>query len=183
MNVPTIPSAGGSVPSADVILLSSSPLGTAGLTMVTVTLGQAPPVDVLGTTMTGETVKLSAFKGKRNVVLYFYPTDDTPGCTREGIGFSQRKAEFAKANSEILGVSVDSGESHQKFCDKHDLTITLVSDVSKATTKAFGVLKDTGRAMRTTFLVDRNGKVAHVWENVKVDGHVEDVLARAQQLK
>lgn len=150
--------------------------------MVAVTLGRTPPVDVLGTTMTGETVRLSAFKGKKHVVVYFYPTDDTPGCTREGIGFSQQKAEFEKANTEVLGVSIDSGESHKKFCDKYDLTVTLVSDTSKATTKAFGVLKDTGRAMRTTFLVGKSGKIAHVWENVKVDGHVEDVLAHAKRL-
>jgi len=150
--------------------------------MVSVTLGQAPPVDVLGTTMTGETVRLSAFKGKKNVVVYFYPKDDTPGCTREGIGFTEKKAAFAKANTEVLGVSTDSPESHKEFCGKYNLTITLVADPSRTTTRAFGVLKESGSAMRTTFLVDKSGKIAHVWENVKVDGHVDEVLEQATRL-
>jgi peroxiredoxin Q/BCP len=130
----------------------------------------------------GNVVRFGDLRGKP-VVLYFYPADDTPGCTREGIGFTQQKAEFAKANTEIVGVSTDSGESHKKFCEKYDLTVTLAADPTKATTRAFGVLKESGSAMRTTFLVDKSGKIAKVWENVKVDGHVEDVLASVRLLK
>lgn len=150
--------------------------------MVSVTVGEAPPVDALGVTAEGRTVKLSDFRGKKNVVLYFYPKDDTPGCTREGIGFTGAKAAFGKPDTEVIGVSTDSPESHQKFCDKHGLTITLVSDKPKSTTGAFGVLKPTGSAQRTTFLLDKKGHIARVWEGVKVDGHVEDVLAAVKEL-
>ena len=133
-------------------------------------------------------ISLKDFKGK-NVVLYFYPKDDTPGCTIEAIDFSGLKKEFAAADTVILGVSKDTCKSHQKFVDKQGLTITLLSDPEHALQEKYGVWgkkKFMGRefmgTLRTTFLIDKTGKVAHVWESVSVKGHAAEVLEEAKKL-
>jgi len=136
----------------------------------------------------GGTLSLSDFKG-RNLVLYFYPKADTPGCTTESIAFSGLKRAFAKANSEIVGVSADPVKAQDKFRDKHGLTIPLASDEEKKMLAAYGVWGEKsmyGRKFmgvrRTTFLIGRDGRIAQVWENVKVPGHAEAVLEAVQAL-
>jgi peroxiredoxin Q/BCP len=117
------------------------------------------------------------------VVVYFYPKDDTSGCTKEAIGFSERKADFDEMQTTILGISPDAPKSHDKFKAKHGLTFTLAADEEKEAANAYGVWVEKsmyGRKYmgvdRSTFLIDRNGVVARVWRNVKVPGHVDDVL-------
>lgn len=140
---------------------------------------KAPEFSVLN--QIGETVSLSHFKGKK-VVLYFYPKDDTPGCTTEAIAFTKLKAQFEAANTVILGVSKDSVESHQHFCTKYDLTVQLLSDNDMAIIEPYGVWqekKNYGKTYmgisRTTYLIDEVGKIAKVWKNVKAEGHAEAV--------
>jgi len=136
----------------------------------------------------GGNLSLADFKG-RKLVLYFYPKADTPGCTQEAIAFNGLKRAFAKAETDIVGVSADPVKAQDKFRDKHDLTIALASDESKKMLTAYGVWGEKsmyGRKFmgvrRTTFLVGRDGRVAQVWENVKVPGHAEAVLEAAKAL-
>ena len=136
----------------------------------------------------GGNLSLADFKG-RKLVLYFYPKADTPGCTQEAIAFNALKRAFAKAETDIVGVSADPVKAQDKFRDKHDLTILLASDESKKMLTAYGVWGEKsmyGRKFmgvrRTTFLIDRKGRIAQVWENVKVDGHAEAVLAATKAL-
>jgi thioredoxin-dependent peroxiredoxin len=131
---------------------------------------------------------LKSFAGKK-LVLYFYPKDNTSGCTREAVDFSALKAAFAKAGTMIVGVSPDSIASHAKFKTKHDLSVALISDESKSLLHAYGVWTEKslyGRKYmgveRTTFLIASNGKIAEVWRKVKVPGHAALVLAAAQAL-
>jgi len=136
----------------------------------------------------GSSVSLTDFKG-RKLVLYFYPKADTPGCTQEAIAFNGLKRAFARAETDIVGVSADPVKAQDKFRDKHDLTIALASDESKKMLTAYGVWGEKsmyGRKFmgvrRTTFLVGRDGRIAQVWENVKVPGHAEAVLEAAKAL-
>jgi peroxiredoxin Q/BCP len=136
----------------------------------------------------GGTLSLSDFKG-RNLVLYFYPKADTPGCTTESIAFNGLKRAFAKADTEIVGVSADPVKAQDKFRDKHGLKIALASDEEKKMLTAYGVWGEKsmyGRKFmgvrRTTFLLGRDGRIAQVWENVKVPGHAEAVLEAAEAL-
>jgi thioredoxin-dependent peroxiredoxin len=136
----------------------------------------------------GAQVSLADFKG-RKLVLYFYPKADTPGCTKEAIAFSGHKRAFAKAGTEVVGVSADPVSAQDKFRDKHKLTVALASDEEKKMLTAYGVWGEKsmyGRKFmgvkRTTFLIDADGRVAQVWENVKVPGHAEAVLAAAEAL-
>ena len=116
-------------------------------------------------------------------LLYFYPKDDTPGCTREARDFTWLMREFEKLWIQILWVSQDSGISHEKFCNKYDLGITLISDTSGELHTQFGVIgekKNYGKVyigvIRSTFLLDSTGKILHEWRNVKAKGHAEKVL-------
>lgn len=134
----------------------------------------------------GKRHSLSDYAGKK-VVLYFYPKDDTPGCTREATEFTELKDTFASHNTEIIGVSRDSVDKHKKFCDKHQLKITLLSDEEPFITEAYGVWqekKNYGKTymgiVRTTVLINEDGIINKIWEKVKVDGHVEDVLNTIQ---
>jgi thioredoxin-dependent peroxiredoxin len=136
----------------------------------------------------GGNVSLSDFKG-RKLVLYFYPKADTPGCTKEAIAFSALERDFAKADTDIVGVSADPVRAQDKFRDKHSLTVALASDESKKMLGAYGVWGEKsmyGRKFmgvrRTTFLIGRDGRIAQVWENVKVPGHAEAVLEAAKAL-
>ena len=122
-------------------------------------------------------------------VIYFYPKDDTPGCTKEAIAFSALQHEFDAIGTKIIGISADSPEKHDKFKSKHDLTIQLASDEDHKTLDAFGVWVEKnmyGRKYmgieRSTFLIDTTGTVAAVWRKVKVAGHAEAVLAAAREL-
>ena len=125
---------------------------------------------------------MGSLKGK-TVVLYFYPKDDTPGCTLEALNFTEKAKAFATANAVILGVSRDSVAKHDKFAAKHGLKVQLGADEAGEVTEAYGVwgeMKLYGRTFmgieRATFLIDGKGKLAHVWRKVRVPGHVEDVL-------
>jgi thioredoxin-dependent peroxiredoxin len=136
----------------------------------------------------GETLKLGKLKGKA-VVLYFYPKDDTSGCTAEAKDFSRLAPEFRKAGVEVVGVSPDSVESHAKFRRKYDLAVRLAADADKAVANAYGVWVEKsmyGRKYmgveRATFLIDKSGRIAKTWRKVKVPGHAEEVLAAAQAL-
>jgi thioredoxin-dependent peroxiredoxin len=136
----------------------------------------------------GKQVSLADYKGKW-VVLYFYPRDDTPGCTTEALDFTARKPDFEKLNAVILGVSPDSEKSHCAFAEKHGLSVTLLSDVEKKVLESYGVWqmkKQYGReymgVVRTTYLIDPAGRVAHVWNRVKVEGHADAVLGKISEL-
>ena len=137
----------------------------------------------------GGTVKLSSFKGKSAVVLYFYPKDNTPGCTREACSFRDLEAEFAEAEAAILGVSADSLASHEKFSDKCGLNFPLLSDEDTKVSTAYGAWGEKtmyGRKFqgmtRTTFLIDKDGVLRKVWPKVKVDEHADEVLASVKSL-
>ncbi|MBX3456181.1 thioredoxin-dependent thiol peroxidase [Ferrovibrio sp.] len=130
----------------------------------------------------GEKISLSALKGK-NVVLYFYPKDDTSGCTKEAIDFSAAKAKFEKLNTVVIGCSRDSVASHDKFKLKHKLRIALAADEEGAVCAAYGVWVEKslyGRKYmgieRTTFFIDEKGVIKQVWRKVKVPGHADAVL-------
>jgi peroxiredoxin Q/BCP len=136
----------------------------------------------------GDTVKLGSFKG-RKVLVYFYPKADTPGCTKEAIDFNALRRAFGKAETDVVGVSADPVRAQEKFRDKHDLAIPLASDEEKKVLTAYGVWGEKslyGRKFmgvkRTTLLIGRDGRVARVWENVKVPGHAEAVLEAAKAL-
>ncbi len=131
----------------------------------------------------GSTVKLSGYKGKK-VVLYFYPKDDTPGCTKEACSFRDGFKEIQKKGTIVLGVSPDSVESHKKFKEKFHLNFPLLSDDEKKVVNAYGVWKQKslyGRKYmgveRTTFVIDEDGKIRKVFPKVKVDGHYDEVIA------
>jgi thioredoxin-dependent peroxiredoxin len=122
----------------------------------------------------GKTVKLSDFKGK-NVVLYFYPKDDTPGCTKQACSFRDNMSAFGKKNAVVLGVSLDDAASHTAFKKKYGLPFTLLADAGGEIAKAYGVL-DGAYADRWTFVIDPAGKIKKVFPDVKVDGHSAEVL-------
>jgi peroxiredoxin Q/BCP len=136
----------------------------------------------------GTSISLKEFKG-RNLVLYFYPKADTPGCTTEAIAFSKLRAVFAKAGTDILGVSADSVTAQDKFKAKHKLRIALGSDESKKMLEAYGAWGEKsmyGRkfmgVIRKTFLIDGKGRIVRIWPKVSVAGHAEDVLEAARAL-
>jgi peroxiredoxin Q/BCP len=131
----------------------------------------------------GKKFKLSQFRGKKNVVLYFYPKDLTPGCTQEACDFTAHQAKFSRKDAVILGVSFDDEKRHQKFIEKNRLGIDLLADVDKKVADLYGVhqMKSfMGRKfmgiVRSTFLIDKQGKIQKIFPQVKVKGHVEEVL-------
>ena len=135
----------------------------------------------------GKTLRLKDFAGKK-LVLYFYPKDDTPGCTKQAIGFSEKRSFFKRAGAEILGVSKDTIAKHEKFIAKHDLKIALGSDVDGDVVSAFGVWVEKNMygkkymgIERSTFLIDEKGKIAKIWRKVKVPGHIDEVLEAVKQ--
>lgn len=136
----------------------------------------------------GSLVKLSKLKGQA-IVLYFYPKDDTSGCTREAKDFTDLASAFTKASAAIYGVSPDSVKSHDKFRCKHDLAIRLLADEEKEVATAYGVWVEKsmyGRKYmgveRSTFLIDAKGKIAKIWRKVSVPGHAEEVLEAVKSL-
>ena len=152
------------------------------VTSVLPIIGRPAPDFSLPST-TGENISLKQFKGKKTVILYFYPKDETPGCTREACSFRDVYAEFEKHNVVILGVSMDSLDSHQHFREKNDLPFPLLADEDATLSKMYGVYKQKNlygkKSMgieRTTFVIDRTGRIAQIYPKVKVDGHVQDLL-------
>lgn len=135
-----------------------------------------------------QTISLAELKGKK-VVLYFYPKDNTPGCTTEGQDFAASHAKFKRAGALVFGVSRDSLKSHENFRTKFDFPFDLISDADESLCQLFGVIKEKnmyGRKVmgveRSTFLIDADGKLAQEWRGVKVKGHVEEVLAAVKAL-
>jgi peroxiredoxin Q/BCP len=133
-------------------------------------------------TENGKTVTLKSFKGKQ-MILYFYPKDDTPGCTKEACGFRDSQTVIEQTNAVVLGVSLDGPASHQKFIKKYGLPFTLLCDEDAAVSKAYGVYKQKnlyGKTSwgieRSTFVIDEAGKLKAIFRRVKVDGHIDEVL-------
>ncbi|MHB1598256.1 MAG: thioredoxin-dependent thiol peroxidase [Acidimicrobiales bacterium] len=134
----------------------------------------------------GATVSLAGFAGRR-VVLYFYPADDTPGCTKESCQFNDRLADFAGAGVEVLGISPDDAESHRRFRERYDLGVRLLTDTDHAVMERYGAWGEKtlyGRTsvgvIRSTFLVGPDGRVERAWYNVRADGHAAKVLDLVQ---
>lgn len=148
-------------------------------------VGQKAPAFTLHNEM-GQKVRLSDFKGKK-VVLYFYPKDDTPGCTKEACSFRDGIDDIQECGAVVMGVSADSVESHQKFSKKFQLNFPLLSDPDKKVVQAYGVWKEKslyGRRYmgieRSTFLIDSKGKISMIFPKVKIQSHLEDVLSELE---
>ena len=155
--------------------------------MPTATLGRVIPALKLPATG-DQTINLKDLRGK-NVVIYFYPKDSTPGCTTEGLDFATNHAKFKKANTVILGVSRDSVASHEKFKAKQSFPFDLLSDADEIACGIFDVIKEKnmyGKKVmgieRSTFLINDQGKLIHEWRKVKVKGHVDEVLEAVKAL-
>jgi peroxiredoxin Q/BCP len=149
--------------------------------------GQTAPAFTL-TADNGAKVKLADFLG-RPVVLYFYPKDDTPGCTKEACAFRDRKREMEKLGAVVLGVSPDDAASHAAFRDKYQLNFPLLADPDHAVAEKYGAWREKNMygkksmgVQRSTYLIDPEGKVAKVWKRVQVDGHDEQVLEALRSL-
>ncbi len=130
-----------------------------------------------------EMMDLSSYKGKKNVVLYFYPRDGTPGCTIQAIGFSDRENEFKKLDTVVFGVSRDDVLSHQAFRDEHGLTVQLLADTEHEVSRLYDVIQEKivdghrkACLMRSTFVIDKKGVVRHILQEVSPRAHVEEVL-------
>lgn len=151
--------------------------------------GADAPDFTLPTHTSDQPIRLSDFKGKQSVVLYFYPKDDTPGCTTESCNFRDLSKEFEEAGAAILGISLDDVNSHKDFAEKYKLPFPLLADTDNAISEAYGVYKEKNlygkKSMgieRTTFVIDRDGKIAKVYPRVKVDQHGDDVLAFVREM-
>ena len=147
-----------------------------------------PVADFTAPATSGQTVSLSELKGKQ-VVIYFYPKDSTPGCTTQGQGFRDQYAAFKTANTEVFGISRDSLKSHENFKGKQEFPFELISDKDEAVCQLFDVIKlkklygkEYLGVDRSTFLIDKDGVLRHEWRGVKVPGHVEAVLEQARAL-
>lgn len=152
-------------------------------------VGKKAPAFNLPATPDCKKLRLSQFKGEKNVVLYFYPRDNTPGCTKEACGFRDSLATFAKADTVILGISTDSIQSHEKFTNKFELPFPLLADEDHAIAEKYGVWveknmygKKSWGIQRATFLIDKDGKLAAIWPRVKVEGHVDAVAEKLAEL-
>jgi thioredoxin-dependent peroxiredoxin len=137
----------------------------------------------------GKYISLNEFNDKW-IVLYFYPKDNTPGCTKEACGFRDNMDIITKHGAEVIGVSPDTVKSHEKFLQKYNLNFHLVSDPDKKICEKYGVIgeknifgKKIKGVIRSTFIIDPERKIRHVWTNVKVDGHIQDVINKLKQLK
>ncbi len=156
---------------------------------VLLSIGKKAPAFTLPAS-TGGKVKLSEFAGKKNVVLYFYPRDNTPGCTTEACDFRDNLARLQDQDTVVLGVSPDSIASHEKFAAKYELPFPLLSDEDHAVAEkygAWGEKKNYGKTyegiIRSTFLIGKDGKIKAIWSPVRVKGHVDEVAAKVAELK
>lgn len=136
----------------------------------------------------GKALDLADYRGKRNVVLYFYPKDNTPGCTKESVNFQAELEKIHALDGEVVGVSPDSVESHQRFKEKYGLSFPLLADVDKSVCQSFGVWvqksmfgKKYYGVQRATFIISKDGIVKKVWPKVSVSGHAEEVIAALRQ--
>lgn len=143
----------------------------------------APAVE--GTDQDGKAWKLSEFAGKKVVLLYFYPKDDTPGCTKQACGLRDQMSDLKKENVEVVGVSFDSAESHQKFREKHSLNFTLLADTDGKIADAYGVRRGAGAKMarRASFLIGKDGKIKHVTDTPSADTHLAEMKEAVSKLQ
>lgn len=167
---------------------SAAPVAKSGGSESSALLGKKAPSFTLADE-TGSRIKLKNLIADRNLVLYFYPKDLTPGCTTEACSFRDNSDAIRKAGAQVAGISADSSASHQKFIAKHELNFPLLVDSDNEVGKAYGVYKMKslyGRQFmgieRTTFIIDREGRVRKVFPKVKVNGHTEEVLAALKEL-
>jgi peroxiredoxin Q/BCP len=143
---------------------------------------QAPPVE--GKDQDGKTWKLADVAGKKIVLLYFYPKDDTPGCTKEACGFRDQMGDLKKENVEVIGVSFDSPESHQKFIAKFKLNFPLLADTDQRIADAYGAkMTDRPLPRRVSFLIGLDGKIAHVTDTMSADTHLREMKEAVEKLK
>ena len=142
--------------------------------------GQSLP-DLELKTESGELIDTGELTGQRTV-LYFYPTDDTPGCTKEACAFRDRMNDYAKADIQVYGVSLDSPESHREFREKYGLNFPLLTDEEGRASQALGVLGDRGMARRVTFLLDPQGRISKIYPEVSPETHAEEILEDAASL-
>ncbi len=143
--------------------------------------------DFSGLNQDSKKIKLSSFKGKKNVVLYFYPKDMTPGCTTEACDFRDSHKKFK--DTVVLGISIDPPERHQKFIEKYDLPFDLIADTDQKIVEKYGVWQEKSMygkkfmgIVRSTFIIDKEGKIAKIFPKVKVKGHVDEVLSAVKEL-
>lgn len=136
------------------------------------------------------TVELKQFRDRNNVVLYFYPRDNTPGCTTEACDFRDHLATLSSSDTIVLGVSTDSVESHRKFADRYSLPFPLLADTDHAVCEKYGVWVEKNRygkksfgVQRATFLIDKSGRIARIWPRVRVKGHAAEVLQAVRELE
>jgi peroxiredoxin Q/BCP len=152
------------------------------------TVGAIAP-DFTLTNQDGEEVCLTDYKGQW-IVLYFYPKDNTSGCTREAIDFTEHLEEYRKLNARIFGISPDSVESHRKFIERHGLKVDLLADPDHLVLEQYGVWQEKSLygkkyfgVVRTTFLINPAGKIEKIWEKVQVDGHADEVMCDIQEIQ
>lgn len=138
--------------------------------------------DIEAETYGGEKIKVSDFANKKTVALYFYPRDNTPGCTKEACSMRDGMKELERLGVQVLGISTDSSKSHEGFRDKYNLNFPLLSDKSKDIIKAYGVESEHGSARRVTFLIDKSGIIRHIWEKVNTSEHAEEVAQKVKEL-
>jgi peroxiredoxin Q/BCP len=144
--------------------------------------GDAAP-DFEGPASNDTWLRLKDYLGKKNVVLYFYPKDDTKGCTAEACSFRDKLQTIGTLWTEVVGVSVDTVESHRNFAEKNDLNFPLVSDHDKRISRTYGALsEDSSHAKRMTFIIDKEGKIARIFTNVDVTKHTHEVIDTLKQL-
>ncbi|MCY3986569.1 MAG: peroxiredoxin [Candidatus Dadabacteria bacterium] len=141
---------------------------------------QAP--DFEAETYGAEKVKLSDFYSKGTVALYFYPRDNTPGCTKEACSLRDAEQELVSLGVQVLGVSTDGVKSHENFKNKYSLNFPLLSDRSKEIADLYGVRSKFGSARRVTFLIEKGGRIAHIWNKVKTSSHGEEVAEKVRDL-
>lgn len=138
--------------------------------------------DFTATTTTGATISLHDYHARNNVVLYFYPKDDTPGCTTEACEFRDAKPRYDESGAVVLGVSTDDQASHQAFTDRYGLNFPLIVDSDGEICDLYGVPRHGSAASRVTFLIDTSGVIRRVWEQVRPQGHAADVLREMKSL-
>ena len=130
----------------------------------------------------GSIVNLADCKGKKSVVLFFYVRDNTSGCTREARAIRDAASKLESRGAAIVGVSTNTVESHARFAQNNELTFPLLADTDGKIAESYGVLRSTGTAERTTFLIGKDGKLLHVWPKVSITGHADDILAKLDEL-
>ena len=156
----------------------------AGVAETKVKVGDTAP-KIEGKDQSGKDWKLAEAIGKKHATLiYFYPKDDTPGCTKEACGLRDRMEDLKSKNVEVVGVSFDSGESHQKFIEKYKLNFTLLTDPDGKIADAFGVRREPGKLMarRVSFLIDKDGKISHITDSPNADVHLEEMKGAIEKL-